>query len=679
MLVLGISAAVFWRTAYPTITWWDSSSYSLAAGTLGIASAPGSLLLTFLGWLVVRLPFGSSPAYRLNLFAGVLAAVATALVYVVSLRLAGAAGRTANDTGFRRASIVGAALGALSVAFSATLWDYAIKFTPYVLSAVFTGLILWTMVRWWEEAELEDSWRWLALLAFLFGLDFSVHRTNALLLPGALVWILLRHPRTLTRRRVLLGGAGGLFAGLSFQLLTIPVAANTKSQHNFFDPSNWSRFWDYVSLKSLGGGFLLNLLPRKAAVWSVQVADVRHFLGANFFHWTGPTSVLGVLPGLAAILGLVVLWRSNRRLGIAYALVLSLQAATTVLYFNIPADYFRSFDRHYLPMGVTIGVLVAFGLSTATVWVADAMRARRRTLAAFAAAAVMLVPATQVWSNWAANDASRRYFARDYAANVLSGLPLNTILITVGDNDTFPLMYLQDVEGVRRDVRIINLSVASMAGHADYLRRLEPAFPLSLTASERAAMGARKWPDTSLVVPVMGTAEQLGLAPGTPVPRSITMKVWPDYGPNMLIADITLLDIVRTNQWKRPLAFAITAAGAMDWLEPYRRLDGLFWRIMPVRNPPLDLKVLRANLLDHSQYRGYADPSVRIDHEDRTMGYQYYSAFKELLDAEQARGGLDQCRADAIKILALLPLKRMGFPPYGQEGAESDCVKRLSP
>src|SRR2546430_12109929 len=87
LLVFGICASVFWRTAYPTITWWDSSSYSLAAGTLGIASAPGSLLLTFLGWLVVRLPIGSSPAHRLNLFAGLLAAVATTVVYVVSLRL----------------------------------------------------------------------------------------------------------------------------------------------------------------------------------------------------------------------------------------------------------------------------------------------------------------------------------------------------------------------------------------------------------------------------------------------------------------------------------------------------------------------------------------------------------------------------------------------------------------
>src|SRR5215217_4451583 len=76
------SAIVFWRTAYPTITWWDSSSYSLAAGTLGVNSPPGSLLLTLLGWPVAHLTFETSPAHALNVFAGAIAALTAALVAV---------------------------------------------------------------------------------------------------------------------------------------------------------------------------------------------------------------------------------------------------------------------------------------------------------------------------------------------------------------------------------------------------------------------------------------------------------------------------------------------------------------------------------------------------------------------------------------------------------------------
>src|SRR5512143_2867143 len=75
------SGAVFWRAAYPTITWWDSSSYSLAAATLGVASPPGSLLLTLLGWPVAHLAGGTSTAHALNLFAGWLAAGAVTLVF----------------------------------------------------------------------------------------------------------------------------------------------------------------------------------------------------------------------------------------------------------------------------------------------------------------------------------------------------------------------------------------------------------------------------------------------------------------------------------------------------------------------------------------------------------------------------------------------------------------------
>ena len=75
--VTSLATVVFWLTAYPTITWWDSANYSLAAATLGITSSPGSLLLTLLGWPLTKLPLGITPAHVLNLFAGVLAAGAS--------------------------------------------------------------------------------------------------------------------------------------------------------------------------------------------------------------------------------------------------------------------------------------------------------------------------------------------------------------------------------------------------------------------------------------------------------------------------------------------------------------------------------------------------------------------------------------------------------------------------
>jgi hypothetical protein len=170
----------------------------------------GSLLLTLLGWPVARLPIGS-PAHTLNLFAGVLAALVVALVFVVAFTLR----RTAGEDG-HAGFAVGAALGASTLAFSDTLWTYATAFTPYILTPVVTAVILWTMLRWWNEAYRSAGWRWIALLGLLFGLDFSVHRTNALLGPGALAWILIRDWRTLGRLHTWLAGIGGLVADSPF-------------------------------------------------------------------------------------------------------------------------------------------------------------------------------------------------------------------------------------------------------------------------------------------------------------------------------------------------------------------------------------------------------------------------------------------------------------------------------
>lgn len=667
--MFAIAMVAYWRTAYPTITWWDSSNYTLATSTLGIASAPGSLLLTLLGWPLAHLPLSSSPARTLNLFAGVLAALAAALVYVVALRALRTVARTNQGEEVTTAAIIGAALGACTLAFGDTLWEYAIRFTPYVLSAVFTALILWTMLRWWKDAEQPGAWKRLALLGLLFGLEYSVHRTNALLIPGAAAWILIRRPRTRYDARAWLGGAAGLAAGLAVQFLVIPIAQVTHSPLSFNAPTNLSRFWDYESLRNAGGSFLVQFLPRKADVWTVQTADFLHVLRDNFLNWTGRAGVLGVLPAVAAAFGLAVLWRRDRRLGLAIAVALLLQAAMTVLYFNIPAKYFRPFDRHYLPVCVTIAVLAACGLAVVAHWLASR---RMRAVAALAVA----VPGVQLANNWTAHDASNRHFARDYAANVLRSLPQRAVYFTVGDNDTFPIMYMQSVEGMRPDVRIVNLSIANLENFAEQTLRREPSFPLPSTSATNAMMRQmiqhRARIDTSLAVPIDATAEQLGLASEAPVPATIGMRV-KLTSLQMVPADATLIDIVLTNRWRDPLCFAISGtAESMKWLAPYSRLDGLYWRIVPLTNAPLDAPILAANLA-RNVYRGFGDPSVPLDDVSRGMGFLYHQAFRAMQDALVDSGDIERCRELTHAFLISVPPHRLGITPADAEAEKERC------
>jgi len=666
------AAAVFWRTAYPTITWWDSSAYSLAAGTLGVTAPPGSLLLTLLGWPITLLPLGP-PAHALNLFAGVLAAVAAALVFLAAVRLLAMAG-PADDVSHPVARValpVGAALGALAFTFADTTWEHAIKFTPYVLTAVFTGLILWTMLRWWEAADDPRAWHRLALLGLLFGLDFSVHRTNALLLPALLTWILIRRARTLRDPKAWLGGAGGMVVGLAFQLLVVPIAASTNSILNFGEPTSLSRLWSYVSLQSLGGGFLVDLFPRNAPFWSVQFGDVLRVLGANFLRWTGPLGPLGALPALAGAAGLVYLWRRDHRLGSAFALALLLQCATTVLYFNIPANFFRPFDRHYLPVCVTFAIAIAYGLGALAHELARLWERRRSVVAAIGAVLVPLVPAAQLAGNWAAHDASRRFFARDFAANLLEGLPPHAILFTNGDNDTFPLFYLQEVEGVRPDVQVVNRALANTFWYVDRIAERDPTFPVSLDREQRRSLAPRLWSDTTLVVPVEGTPAQLGLAAGSTVPDSITFHATPTMENAVLPVDLVILDILRTNRWRRPLCFSLTVGvQGMGWLRHYGREDGLYWRVVPVADPAPDLESLAHNLLRTYVYRGYADPTVRIDPVARGMGRMYQGLFLTLIREENERGSEADARAAVARYREVLPCARLGTDACANEPGE---------
>jgi hypothetical protein len=629
---------VYWRTAFPSIEWWDSSEYSVAAGTFGPTGAPGSLILTLLGWPVVHLLPGDSPAHRLNLFAGVVGAATALVVYLAALRLL----RMIGERDVAVSARLGAAAGALGFAFGATPWGHSVKFNPYILTALFTAAILWTMLRWWEDADRPGAWRNLAALGFLFGIDFSVHRTNATFIPAVLVWVLVRKPSVLRQLRVWIAGLASLTAGLSLQLLWIPISRTTSSPLIWNDPTDLGRLWSYVSLERVGGGFLLDVVTRKAPLVQVQLGDVARVIRANLFSMNGPAGAAGLLVGLAAVYGFVELVRRDRKLGLALLAVLATQIVVTVIYFNIPADYFRPFDRHYLPILVTCGVAVAFGAASL---VRLASRSPSRMALAGAALVGLAIPVIQLGQNWGREDGSRRYFAADFARNVLQALPPNAIFFTVGDNDTFPLMYMQYLEGVREDVDVVNLSVASAVDFADQLRRHTPGFPLAMTASERKALSEKAWPDTAIVVQRDSAATPVTLRPRPP-----------DNGTRMSVSDLTVIDILRTNAWRRPVTFSFTA-GNLGWLSGYSRLDGLHRQIEPA--PPLATNPnALTTMLTRNEYRGYADPAVPVGGFTRNIGYVYQGVFAELLDAEP----IERCRAYAAEIESKIPHSRLMIP-----------------
>lgn len=629
-------------TAARTITWWDGSSYPLAAVTLGIPGAPGSLLLTILGWIVSRIPIVHPVAFRLNLFAALLAATLVGLVSWLGARLATPEGREPGAV-----EGLAGALAGLSFAFAPTPWTYAVQFTPYVLSALWTALILLAALAWWRRPTSSSGRAELFVLFLLLGLDLSVHRTNWLLFPAVLLWPSIRSPRANPLRDGR-AAAAGLVLGLAFHLLLIAIAARRPTYMDE-DPGTWAGWWSYVTIEEKGGGFLVKLLPRTASFFSFQIADYLRFLGRSL-------SPLLFLPAVLAALGWLHIVRHHPRRGVGLMAFFLCAGPGAVVYFNLPQHYMRPIDRHYLPSLVILAPWIAVG---AAALLRGAARLPARVVLAPGLAVAMALAPVDAWrSNHRRCDLSRTRFADSFARDLLEPLPARAVLLTNGDNDTIPLWYLQQVEGVRRDVTVVSLPLSSTGSYVTQLRRGDPDLatllggePLPVVLKPRPVRG----PVTTVVEPRTG----LGLPPGARAPEIVRFQ------PAGLLygQDLVALDLMRLTRWRRPVFMASTVSpDNLPWLWPYVRLDGLAWRVVPSTDPSVqDMGHMREQLLEHVSYAGVADTTIVMDVDSRAMCTNYLAGLVQLALAESRRGRADDALATLRFIDVHAPPARLGW------------------
>lgn len=683
LIAILISFIFYTLTAFRTITWWDNTEYALAASTLGVAHPPGSLFITLIGWIVAKIPLGISTIFKLNLLAGLAASLSIAIIIICVDYYFGFLGAAVSieKPGFCRfTTLVGSMIGGLAFAFSETIWSYATKFSPYIFTGLFTAAIIWALLRWWNDSATEKSYRWLFVIMLLFGLDFSVHRTNMLLLPAVLIALVIGNWRVIKSIRSWIYGILGYLIGLSFQLLVIPIAAH-RPFLNSGDPSNLERFWNYISLKQYGGDWLINIFPRKASLWSYQIPDYLNTFSVNFLNTGSALGIWGIFPAIFGLFGFVLLWKSNRRLAIVTLIMYLFASIGAILYFNLPENYFRSNDRHYLPSFVIFAFWIVLGCGSFIRAIVTIYRDKKWAVT-FSALIIMIwiMPLYQIAKNYNQMDCSRNYFSDNFGRNLLATLPEHAILFTNGDIDTYTPWYYQGVEKLRPDVTIVNLPLLNTPWFVSQLMLNDPDMPLSFASEEISNLDVKPWRDTILYIPTKCDRSDFNIPDSIFLPDSIGFRITPNIADKyLLIQDWIMFQIISQNAWRRPIYFAVTVSNDnLRWVAPYLRREGLAQRLMPIQSPRLNHKILASNLMEKYSYRGYNDPSIIIDNFSKMIAFNYYPAFIELTSAQAQNDNYPECEKTRDYLLKALPLNRLSPMPASFVTAIDSCCRGYS-
>jgi hypothetical protein len=320
-----------------------------------------------------------------------------------------------------------------------------------------------------------------------------------------------------------------------------------------------------------------------------------------------------------------------------------------------------------------------------------------------------LLMATQ---NWDDHDRSGRYTARDIGANYLRSCAPNSVLFTYGDNDSFPVWYVQDVEQVRPDIRVANLSYIQAGWYIDMMR--QKAFdsePLPFTlGSEKYIEGVRGqlpvnkvidkpvdinevvqfagMDDKKYMIDLSGRGDFLNYLPtskflievdtavvlnnGTIKPyfkdKLISPMVWEYTESDAFKGDLAIMDLIGTNKWERPIYISTTVPSSQyKGLEKFFIQEGLAYRIAPVKLEPgergdvgiIDHNVMYDNFMNKFTWGNAADPDVYLDENNKRMLSNFRRLFGSLGKQLLIQGDTVRALEVAHRGLEIVPAEKL--------------------
>ncbi len=432
-------------------------------------------------------------------------------------------------------------------------------------------------------------------------------------------------------------------------------------------------FWTYQMNHMMTRYWLWNYAGRESWVQDAGV-DIAPFnqIGNVFGKFLGirfagkvKDSLYGI-PFLLGLLGIYFHFRKDWKMAAVFMITFILMGYLTAFYQNQQDPQPRERDYFYVGAFFVFSIWIAIAVKEIAALVYDKLKNssfRNAGVAGVLVLGVVFVPVNMLQTNYFTHDRSKNWVPWDYSYNLLQSCAPNAVLFTNGDNDTFPLWYLQDVEGVRRDVKIANLSLLNTSWYIKQLKNDDPyhvgTVNIRMSDAQIDQLGPMRW-----------NAQKVTIAAPKPNPNETmkdlfqkykitdssvmksgnitwTMKPTLSFGDVQAIRvqDIMVKEIVEANTWQRPIYFAVTVSqDGKIGLDDYLKSEGMATRLVPEKskgnydfiNPDIIAKQIKENpgysktYKPGFKFRGLNNPNIFFDDNHKRMTQNYRNAFMSL-------------------------------------------------
>jgi Protein of unknown function (DUF2723) len=389
-----------------------------------------------------------------------------------------------------------------------------------------------------------------------------------------------------------------------------------------------------------------------------------------------------MLPLLIGIAG--ILWQYKRdKNGLGLVVALFLMTGVAIIFYlnqypNQPRERDYAYAGSFYAFAIWVGMGFMFLYELFQKYLGNRISALITFILLLAAGPLLMAA-----ENWDDHNRSGRYTARDIGANYLESCAPNSILFTYGDNDSFPVWYVQDVEEVRTDVRVVNLSYIQAGWYIDMMRQKafkSDPLPISL-GSDKYKEGVRTQipvhkrvdkpveiselvrfaglDDRKYQIDLSGRADYVNYFPtnkflinvdsatvlsnGTVKEyfrdRLLSPMIWEYTETDAFKGDLAIMDLISNNDWKRPIYISTTVPSSQyKGLEKFFVQEGMAYRIVPIITDDsdngdygmIDPAVMYDNMMNKFRWGNADDPSVYLDENNRRMFNNFKRIFGNL-------------------------------------------------